>query len=38
MEAHLKAYGFFLAFYLVTKIVVAPVVNKMNLPIVGQNL
>lgn len=38
MNAHLKAYAVFVAFYLVTKVIVAPVVNKMNLPLIGQNL
>lgn len=38
MNGHIKAYAVFVAFYLVTKIIVAPVVNKLNLPIIGQNL
>jgi hypothetical protein len=38
MQTHIKAYAMFVAFYLVTKVVIAPVVNKMNLPIIGQNL
>ena len=38
MNDYAKAYMTFIAFYLVTKIVVAPVVNKMNLPLIGQNL
>lgn len=38
MNSHVKAYAVFLAFYLVTKVVIAPVVNKMNLPIIGANL
>jgi hypothetical protein len=38
MNGHVKAYAVFLAFYIVTKAIVAPVVNKMNLPIIGANL
>lgn len=38
MSGHLKSYLFFLAFYVVTKAVVAPVINKMNLPVVGNSL
>ena len=33
--SHIKAYGVFLAMYIITKVVVAPAVNKMNLPVIG---
>lgn len=38
MNGHIKSYAFFFLFYVVTKAVVAPVVNKMNLPIIGNQL
>lgn len=38
MQQHLKAYGIFIAFLLVTKIIVKPVVDKLNLPLIGTNL
>lgn len=34
MESHLKAYGWFFVFMAVTKIVVKPIVDNMNIPLV----
>lgn len=32
MKAHIQAYGMFLAFVLVTKVLVAPMAKNMNIP------
>lgn len=34
MEGHLKAYGWFLVFMAVTKIVVKPIADNLNVPLV----
>lgn len=38
MQAHLKSYAWFLAFYVVTKIVVAPVSKQLNIPVISDAL
>lgn len=35
MNAHIKSYAIFLAFTLVTAIVVRPIVKQMNIPILS---
>lgn len=35
MQSHVKAYAWFLAFMVVTKVVVAPVAKQMNIPFVS---
>lgn len=36
MEKHIKAYGAFVVMTLVTAIVVRPIVQKMNVPLLNQ--
>lgn len=38
MMTYVKAFGMFLAFYVVTKVVIAPQVNSLNLPVIGKSL
>lgn len=38
MNAHLKSYAWFLAFLVVTKIVVKPVATQLNIPLLSDAL
>ena len=35
---YVKSFGLFLAFYVITNVVVKPIVDQMNLPLIGTNL